>query len=109
MMVQDEMVEYSDPVEQVFEYWVGRTWSGRGVRPRLTDKRKRLINKAVSEYGVDVCIAAIDGNMLSDFHQGRNGRGKKYNSIELILRDAEKIEGFANAVLDNPESGFLSE
>lgn len=101
--------QQADPVDQVFEYWVNKTWSGRGVRPRLSDKRRRLISKAVAEYGVDVCIAAIEGNMLSDFHQGMNGRGKKYNSIELILRDAEKIEGFANSVLDNPESGFLSE
>ena len=31
---------------------------------------------------------------MSKFHMGDNPQQKKYNSIDLIFRDADKIEGF---------------
>jgi len=97
----------SEEVTGVFEHWVSTVWTGRGVRPVLTDKRKRLIQRALDDYGVDVCKAAITGNSTSSWHQGQNPGRKKYNSIELILRDAEHIERFANMVLEDPTADFL--
>jgi hypothetical protein len=46
---------------------------------------------------------------MSDWHQGKNPNNKKYNSIELILRDAEHIENFANMVTDNAKAEFLND
>ena len=100
----------SEEVTGVFEHWVSTVWTGRGVRPVLTDKRKRLIQRALDDYGVDVCKAAITGNSTSSWHQGQNPGRKKYNSIELILRDAEHIERFVGlTVVDDNRGGFLDE
>ena len=96
-----------DEIQQVFEYWVSTVWTGRGVRPVLTDKRKRFIQRAINDYGVDTCKAAVTGNSTSPWHQGQNPSRKKYNSIELILRDAEHIERFANMLFDDPAANFL--
>jgi len=108
-MTNERLCEVIDDTQRVFDHWVSTSWSGRGVKPRLTDKRKKIIRKAISEYGCDVCIAAVDGNASSDWHQGRNQRNKKYNSIELILRDAEHIENFANMILEDPKKKFLDD
>lgn len=84
-------------VQLIFEHWVKtvRT-SNKGVRPVLSPERKRKIEKALELYGFDVCVQAIDGVVKSDFHMGRNSRGKKYDDISLILRDAKHIEMFAD-------------
>jgi hypothetical protein len=99
----------NDPIQTVFDHWVSVAWNGRGVKPRLTDKRRRLIERAVRDYDVETCILAVNGNSTSQWHQGQNPGRKRYNSIELILRDAEKIEGFANMVFDDPANEFLGE
>jgi len=91
-------------VEAVFDHWVTTTKTGRGPKPVLTDKRRRLIKKALADYGYDTVCAAITGVTLSDWHMGHNPRGKKYTSIELILRDAEHIEQFAENVYDADET-----
>ncbi len=96
-----------DEVQEVFDHWVAVSWTGRGVKPVLTDKRRRLVERAVKDYGTEVCKAAVTGNSTSSWHQGQNPGRKKYNSIELILRDAEHIERFANMVYDDPASEFL--
>ena len=36
------------------------------------------------------------------FHMGQNPDGKKYNGLDLILRNAEKIEMFINMATDIP-------
>lgn len=99
----------SDEIQDVFDFWVTTSWTGRGIKPVLTDKRKRLIQRAVKDYGSENCKLAITGNSLSDWHQGKNPNNKKYNSIELILRDAEHIENFANMVNDNAKAEFLND
>jgi len=98
-------------VQIVFDHWVAtcRT-SGRGPKPVLTDKRAKVIARAIGWYGIGTCKAAIDGIVTSDFHMGHNRRGKRYDSIELILRDAEHIEGFAEmASVPDPAEVFHAE
>ena len=103
--------EPQSEVEEVFEYWIAviKT-SKRGLRPVLTDKRKKVIEKAIKWYGVDGCKMAIDGCSKSEFHMGKNKQNKKYDSIELILRDAEHIERFAEIASEmSAEEEFLAE
>jgi hypothetical protein len=80
-------------VEEVFNHWVATfRATGRGPVPILSDKRKSKIARAIKDYGLETCLHAISGCALSDWHMGENPRGKKYDDIELILRDSAHIE-----------------
>lgn len=80
----------------VFDHWVATLRAGRpGPRPVLTAKRRALLERWLGVYGVETLLAAVDGCALSEWHQGQNPRGRRYDSLELIFRDAEHIERFA--------------
>lgn len=80
-------------VQDVFDHWV-ETCRSKGRKPLLGDKRKRKIAAAIRLYGADACKDAITGVTKSEFHMGKNPRGKKYDDIELILRDEKHVEMF---------------
>ncbi len=83
-----------DQIIEVFNYWVS-TCKTEARRPPVLDEKRRLcIGAAIHDYGVEDCRNAIDGCTMSDFHMGRNKANKKYNDVELILRDSEHIERF---------------
>jgi hypothetical protein len=84
----------SGDVRRVFDHW--RTTLGHD-RAVLDDKRRRKIEAAIKSHGVETALAAIDGCASSDWHMGRdpNSNGKRFDDLTLILRDAEKIEKFA--------------
>ena len=64
-------------------------------RSKLDVKRKRKIKAALElGYSVDELIEAIKGCSMSSFHMGENKDGVKYDSIDLIFRDADKIDNF---------------
>ena len=96
-------------IQEVFDLWVSlhRT-SARGRRPVLDSKRRTLIAKAIASHSMEACKDAIRGCLVSPFHQGENPSGKKYDDIELILRNASKIENFCR-IWDqkNTGGGFL--
>jgi hypothetical protein len=96
-------------VQEVFDLWVELHRNGtRGRRPVLDANRRKLIIKALHNYGREACLNAIRGCSVSPFHQGENARGKKYDDIELILRDATKIEKFGQIWEEkNTGGGFL--
>lgn len=78
-------------IQQVFDHWKQIMGSTRSV---LDKKRTRLISQAVERYGIEACMTAIDNVKASEWHMGANDRKQKYNTIELIFRDAEKTERF---------------
>ncbi len=84
----------SDDVRRVFEHWRTKLGHERAV---LDDKRRRKIIAALKSHGLETALRAIDGCAASDFHMGRDERsgGKRYDDLELILRNASKIESFA--------------
>lgn len=93
-------------IEEVFNHWVATFRStGRGPTPVLSDKRKSKISKAIKDYGVKTCLEAISGCAMSDWHMGENPRGKKYDDIELILRDSAHIERFATIYAEDGHTG----
>lgn len=75
----------------VFEYW---REAHNHPRAALDAKRKKVIASALKSYPVDDLKLAIDGCKASPFHQGENDRNAKYDSLALILRDAEQIDKF---------------
>lgn len=67
------------------------------------DKKGRAKVRARLDDGfsVDELCKAIDGNHLSPWHCGENDTGQKFNSLCLIMRDADKVNGFME-MADNP-------
>jgi hypothetical protein len=91
---------------EVFQHWVSlcRT-SAKGRKPVLGDRRRTRIEKAIGMYGVEACKDAISGATHSPWHMGHNPQGKKYDDIELVLRDEKHIEMFLD-IYDGVEEGF---
>lgn len=97
-------------LSQIWEMYCQTMWSGRGRKPRLTDERAKLITVAVNQYGASTVKQAVRGCSLSPWHMGQNPSGAVYNSIELILRDAEHIERFASlSSEEDTKGGFLDD
>lgn len=88
----------SDAVLKVFDYWRETMSSPKSV---LDDKRRRKIKTALTHHPPDDLCKAIFGCSLSPFHMGDNPQKTKYNGVDLIFRDAEKIEQFMGFA-DNP-------
>lgn len=85
----------TDDEFQVFEHWRVRC---RHPGAKATPERKRLIAKQLKLYSVEELMQAIDGCAASEWHQGVNERHRRYDSLELILRDAKRIEEFRDRV-----------
>lgn len=91
-----------DPVQQVFDHW--RT-TLKHPHAKLDDKRRKLIRKALSlGYKPDDLMHAITGCSLSPFHMGENDNGRRYDGLDLILRDASKIDQFIGFYNDPPRA-----
>ena len=80
-------------VQAVFDAWVKATDRDLS-RVKLTKARSDLIARRLKDYPVEDLIDACHGIGASAFHRGDNDRGKRYDTLELCLRDASKIEGF---------------
>ena len=89
---------------EVFEYWkeackraaVAYGRSGRtGPRRLWTEKRRRKLAARLREgYTPSDLMLAVDGCMLSPFHQGKNDGATLFDDLELICRDASKVDSF---------------
>jgi len=93
--------DYTESVNEIFTHW-----KTTHVHPqaRMDDKRRKLIiSRLGNGYSVDDLKDAVTGCKYSPFHQGDNDRHQKYDSLELILREAGKIDGFIRLARD-PES-----
>ena len=78
-------------IRRVFDAWVAAT--GR-TQAKLTDSRRRAIARALRDYSERDLIDAVGAWKRDAFYAGRNDRRTVYNDIELILRDARRIEHF---------------
>jgi len=64
-------------------------------RSKLDPKRKKEIKTAIDlGYSVDELKQAIIGCSMSDYHMGANKSGQRYDSINLIFRNADNIDKF---------------
>lgn len=88
-------IDRSSPESIVFVYWQ-ETMGHK--RAKLDAKRKRAITARLREgHTVDDIKQAIDGCKASPWHQGKNDRQAKFDDIELICRDAVKLDRFRAA------------
>lgn len=89
-------------IQEVWDYWISVMRSTSKRKPVLDTNRRQYIGAAIHDYGIQGCKDAIDGCALSEFHMGRNKMNKRYDSVELIFRDAEHVEKF-HEILDKSE------
>lgn len=83
----------------VFDHWRLKMASPRS---KLDSNRTRLITNALKNYTADDLVQAIDGCAASPFHMGINDQKTKYNGLDLILRNAEKIDSFIVKAISPP-------
>ena len=97
-----------EAVKIVWDHWV--EIMGAAKLAVLDHDRKVKIAASIHDYGIEASCLAIDGCASSSFHMGDNPQQKKYNGIDLIFRDADKIEGFIQRTQKrNARQEFLDE
>ena len=83
--------------QAVFDYWKEKLNHPKAF---LDKKRRHLIEARLKEgYLVADLKLAIDGCAASSFHMGENEQGRVYDGLDLICRDASKVDqfiGYAN-------------
>lgn len=84
---------------EVFDYWRVKM---KSPRSKMDSNRRTLITNALKLYTSEDLKNAIDGCAGSPFHMGVNDQKTKYNGLDLILRNAEKIDGFMVKSIDRP-------
>ncbi len=85
-------VSKADRVKTVFDAWVRVLKKPRAV---LDAKRRTLIEARLADgYSVDALVKAMEGCAMSAYHMGENPTGKRYDRLQLILRDADHVEQF---------------
>lgn len=71
-------------------------------------ERKAIAARLKNGYSVADLAKAIDGNHLSPYHCGENKDGREYHNLELIVREASKVDQFM-AAADNAGLPVLSQ
>lgn len=85
----------AEHIQAVFDYW--RQIMGH-ERARMDAARQTVIRKRLADgYTVEDLMLAIEGCAASAFHMGENERGQRYDSLTLILRDADHVDKFMRA------------
>jgi hypothetical protein len=81
----------ADTVGQIFEFWQKVMDSPKS---KLDANRTTLITNALKGYSpADIC-KAIRGCSKTPHNMGKNDRNTLFNGLNLILRNAEKIDYF---------------
>jgi hypothetical protein len=79
--------------QAVFDHWV--TVMGKTGRAIFADERiKPVRERLAAGFTIDDLKQAIDGCAKSTFHMGVNKEHRQYNDLELICRDAKRVESF---------------
>lgn len=85
---------------------VWEAYAAHHPRAVLTPKRRSLIRQRIAEgYTPDRLVAAIHGNHVDAFANGDNDRRTSYHDLELILRDAARIERYEETWLASQNGG----
>ena len=90
-------------IEDVFNHW--KTVMNKRSTVVLDELRRQNIGAAIHDYGIEACKQAIEGCSMSDFYMGRNKQNKRYDSIELILRDSAHVEKFIDVYEQHKKQG----
>lgn len=79
-------------MNEVFDHW--KMIMGH-ARARIDSKRETVIKGRLKDgYTVEDLKLAIDGCAACAWHMGANDRNTRFDSITLILRDADHVDKF---------------
>lgn len=94
-----------EPVEALWELWKGVHASTKGRKRILSDRCIQDVSVALVTFGLDACARAIIGAHFSPWHMGDNPAGKRYTSIQLILRygEAWRVTKFIKLYSENSD------
>jgi hypothetical protein len=82
----------AEQVGLIFNFWKQTLNHPKAV---LDAKRKKLIEARLKDgYPAKTLCNAISGCSLSPYHMGFNDSGTKYDGLDLIFRDAGKVDQF---------------
>jgi hypothetical protein len=59
---------------------------------------KKILTRLGEGYSAEDLCLAIDGCHVSPYHMGENEGGRKFDSLELIVRDSSKVNQFIEVV-----------
>lgn len=83
---------YKKEIFDVFDFWKNAT---KHDKAKLDNSRRIKIEARLREgFTTDDLKKAVAGCMRTPFNCGHNAEGKIYDSIDLIFRNAEKVESF---------------
>ena len=90
----------------IFEHWkTVMKHPGADLSPERIKKIRARLNDG---HSYEQCIKAINGCANSSYHMGNNDTGTVYDSIDLIFRNASKIEQFINRAKKKPLVGSIA-
>jgi len=83
-----------DQIRAVFAHWKTLHPQSHPLVHGDLKEWQKIRDRLRDGYSVAQLCRAIDGMHKSEWHQGKNDRGKKYISLELAMRDAKHVEQF---------------
>lgn len=88
----DTETEKNNYIVELFDFW--KTTLNH-EKAKIDTKRTKAIKNALKlGYSIDDLKSAIIGCSKTPHNMGQNDRGEKYDSIDLIFRDADHIDRF---------------
>ncbi len=84
----------------VFEHWQQRL--GHQDAKFTDDRKAKIVARLREGFTVERLMQAIDGCASSKHNMGENERGRRYDSIDLIFRNAGKVDEFAEMAARRP-------
>lgn len=75
----------TDPCKEIMDFWNEKTAAAFPPITRMTDKRRKLLNTRLKEYGKEEILKAIERAARSDFLKGQNGRQWQMTFDWMIL------------------------
>ncbi len=85
------VVSKPDEIRLVFDEWLTSTQRSP-TRTQLTGARRSCIRRALGEYGLDDCLAAVRNIGSSVEARSGYGRGTRFDDIKHALGTAERVE-----------------
>lgn len=85
--------------KQVFEYWRSE------LKPRAkfdAKRRARIAARLKEGFTVEQLKTVVEKAKASPHHSGKNDRGRTYQDIHTIFRDAAQVEAFLDGHHDKP-------
>ena len=94
-------------IDRIFDYW---RETMQHPRAKLDSKRRTKIDKALKlGYTESELKQAVLGCSVTPHNMGVNDRNQRYDSVELIFRDADHIDRFIRNGRDPPSAATSSD